>query len=147
MTGHSRGPRLTTTLLAGLTSFGCCLAIPPASPNDRAAQIRYLIKDNLHVSAHFVCAADARTIAAVRSQTSTADVPHFISLLGDKDHVVGMAAALVLQDMGSPALQQVRAAAQSSDPRVRMLAHDLLAQLELSRSTTQSSPTPERNGQ
>lgn len=129
--------RLTTLLLTALTSFACCFAVPPAPSSDRKAQIRYLIKANLHLSGHLVCAVDTRTIAAVRSETSTADIPHLVSLLGDKDHVVGIGASLALQDMGAPALPQIIAATQSTDPRVRMLARDLLAQLETAQSIKQ----------
>ena len=71
------------------------------------------------------------TLIALRECVSDADAPVLARMLRDRDHVIQLAAAGVLADMGATgrqALQDVRSGA--SDARTRMVIEDALREIE-----------------
>lgn len=121
-----------------LLLLAACAA--PQEPQDaRRAQIRELIDDNLHLSAHMTRAADRRTFEAVRPHVDAGDIPHLAALLGDGDGAVGYAAMHLLEDFGDRAVPALEAAAWDEDPRRAAKAREALATI----AAAQRKITPE----
>jgi hypothetical protein len=126
--------RRTLSVLAGSLLAGVVRAEEPAS-DIRYREIRRLIKENLHLSAHLVRAVDARTVEAVRAQVSEADIPVLAALLHDRENVVGIGAQHVLETFGEKALPVLRQAAESANPRASTKAREAIVAIEASQTS------------
>jgi hypothetical protein len=91
-----------------LFSLFTVVGISPANAQTpeqyRYAQIRKIIKQNLHLSAHMVKAVDTRTIEAVKKKVTDADIPILVKMLNDKEHVVMIGAQHVLAAFNEKAI-------------------------------------------
>lgn len=92
----------------------------------RYGEIRVRIVDNLQWGRHFTRATNTDTIRAVRPHVTDADVPVLARMLGDERGTVAVAAAHLLELLGTPGETALRAAAGNPDFKIRMYAEDAL---------------------
>lgn len=92
----------------------------------RQAEIACMIRRNLHFSAHLTWAFNRHTLEAARAETSEADIPHLVGLLGHDRPAVRMAAGYLLASFGEPGRVALQEAARSPDWIVRYVAEDVL---------------------
>jgi HEAT repeat protein len=77
-----------------------------------------------------VLAVDARTIKVVRERISAADIPVLIRMMGDKDHGVASAAAMMLVTLGKQAMPALKEASLSKNPATATQARSALQLLD-----------------
>ena len=117
---------------------GACLALllttapfaTAAAERSRADELKRVIDRNTGF-AHMTRGVNMYTLIALRSCVSERDVPVLAQLLTDRDHVIQMAAASVMADLGEDgkrALQQALATA--ADTRTRSTIEDALREAE-----------------
>lgn len=116
-------------LLAAAISLWLAQSRDDAS-SPRYAQIRRLIRSNLHLSGHLTWAVNRDTVQAVRAEVTVADIPVLIQLLSDDEHVVALGAQLVLQDFGPQALPALQAAAESPHAQTKQMAREAMGGME-----------------
>jgi hypothetical protein len=115
-----------------LAVFLLLLAASLAHADDavRYGDIRRLINANRHLSGHLVMAVDARTIKAVRSRISEADLPVLVRMMGDKDYGVASAASGLAATLGEAARPALVEAAHGRDAAIAAQARDALSLLD-----------------
>jgi len=96
----------------------------------RYAQIRRMINENRHLSAHMVRAVDARTIKQVRPHISDNDIPVLAQMMGDKDYGVASAASALLATRGAKAVPVLLEAKRSRNAALSMQAEDALRRID-----------------
>ena len=104
--------------------YGLCIG------QSRQDEIACMIRRNLHFSAHFTWASNRHTLEAARAETSEADIPHLVGLLGHERPSVRMAAGHLLASFGEPGRLALQEAARSPDWIVRYVADDILWTLD-----------------
>ena len=119
-------------LLAGCALALCVAtaAVAQTAGEARYRELRELIRDNLHFTAHLTWAVTLETIADLRNEVGPDDITVLVELLGDDDGKVRVAASGLLTTLGEPAIPALEAAKNSSDYRVSMAAADALIRLE-----------------
>ena len=118
--------------LGAIFVVSVCVAVRAAAQstdNARYAEILELVDDNLHFTAHFRWAVTGETIADLRDEVTSADIPVLIEMLADEDGKARVAASGVLTTFGDAALAALEAAKESPDYRVSMGANDALIRL------------------
>jgi len=109
------------------------LVVPAAAPAaDRARydEILEMIDDNLHFTAHLTWAVTAKTIAVLRDQVSTSDIPVLVEMLADEDVTAHVTAGALLATMGEAARPALEAAAASPNWQVEAEARQALQRIE-----------------
>ncbi|MDH3700900.1 MAG: hypothetical protein OEU46_06270 [Alphaproteobacteria bacterium] len=96
----------------------------------RYGEIRRLILDNLQLGRHFTRATNTVTIKAVRPHVATGDVAVLARMLGDEKGTVAVAAAHLLELLGTPGEAALRAAARNPDFRISGHAQDALRHIK-----------------
>ena len=96
----------------------------------RYEQIRRMINENRHLSAHMVRAVDARTIKEVRPHISDDDILVLAQMLGDRDYGVASAASALLATRGAKAVPVLLEAERSPNTMVSMHAEDALRRID-----------------
>lgn len=122
---------------AGIAAVALILAAPwwnTAHYSGRYGEIRALIVDNLHFSAHFTWATNTDTIKAVRPHVTAADQAVLVRMLGDERGAVGVAAASLLGLLGKGGEAALRKAAEGPDVGVAIHAKSELIHLEACRN-------------
>ena len=122
---------------AGIVAVALILAVPwwkTAHYSGRYGEIRVLIVDNLHFSAHFTWATNADTIKAVRPHVTAADQAVLVRMLGDERGAVAVAAASLLGLLGKQGEAALRKAAEGPDVRIAINAKSELIHLEACRN-------------
>jgi hypothetical protein len=80
--------------------------------------------------AHMTGGANVCTLIALRSCVADGDIPVLTQMLADRDHVLQLAAAGVLVDMGPPGRKGLEeAAGRARDARERMVIRDALQEV------------------
>ena len=91
-----------------LTLATCLLgvvAMQVLAETSREAELRRIIKSNMHFHMHCMCiAVTNETVPAIRKVVSEADIPALVNLLQDQDTKVVAGASAVLTDFGDAAL-------------------------------------------
>lgn len=109
-----------------------------ADQRARYAEIRGLIRRNLHFSAHFSWAANMDTIKEVRPHITVGDIPMLIALLEDEQRAIGYGAEGLLATLGEDAVPALRLAAKSEDVNVALNAKSALFTIERCRDSKTS---------
>jgi hypothetical protein len=120
--------RRRAILFAALVMVGACATLAAAEP--RYDELKRVIDRNTGF-AHMTRGVNMYTLIALRECVGDADVPVLARMLRDRDHVIQLAAAGVLVDMGATgrqALQDARSGA--TDARTRMVIEDALRETE-----------------
>jgi hypothetical protein len=112
--------------LAGLALVLTCSATLAASRYD---ELKRVINRNTGY-AHMTRGVNMYTLIALRSCVSESDIPVLTQMLFDKDYVLQLAAAGVLEDMGEAGRQALAGARTSApDTRTKMLLDDSLKEM------------------
>jgi hypothetical protein len=97
-----------------------------ASADERTEVLRRVVNRNTGF-AHMTRGVNMYTLIALRSCVTEADIPTLTQMLDDRDHVMQLAAAGVLVDLGLAGHRALESArARSTDPRTRALIDDAL---------------------
>ena len=102
------------------------LVSTPAWAGSRYDELKRVVNRNTG-RAHMTRGVNMYTLIALRSCVTDGDIPVLVTMLADKDHVLELAAAGVLVDLGAPgrtALEE--SAARATDARERMVIRDAL---------------------
>lgn len=125
----------------GLVALFFYLTYLPSPPGNltsaqrqRYAEVRDMIRRNLHFSAHFTWATNAETIVKVRPRIEERDIPVLIALLEDKQRAVAYGAEGLLATLGDDAVPALRLASASRDSRVSLTAKSALSTIERCRN-------------
>jgi len=98
----------------------------PAGADARYDELKRVVNRNTGY-AHMTRGVNMYTLIALRSCVADGDIPVLAKMLGDKDHVLQLAAAGVLADMGPLGRKALEAeAARATDARERMVIRDAL---------------------
>ena len=102
----------------------------PAWADARYDELKHVVNRNTG-HAHMTRGVNMYTLIALRSCVADGDIPVLTKMLGDKDHVLQLAAAGVLADMGPLGRKALEAeAARATDARERMVIRDALQEAD-----------------